>query len=220
MSVPSTQKRDLTTVAQSLPAPSPSDAQDSSILASPARGTQPYPIMEITKTDATRQHALDALHHIETQEARHLTSIAPPALGPGPSPAEDVSCILAYIQKLENKVAALQNRNVSTSQENVHSQHLLSTDEVAASTSLQGVSEQPAYILEIKRFKKLNYRYGSAKYYDDSESVEAIRSREGALRGGGYVMNVFREYDWEGNTLNGKLEICCECIRGYCSRLL
>ena len=64
------------------------------------------------------------------------------------------------------------------------------------------------WIVEIKRFKKLNYRYGSAELYDDSETIEAIRARESAARGGGYVLNVYREYDWEGNALNSKLEIC------------
>jgi AAA+ superfamily predicted ATPase len=38
--------------------------------------------------------------------------------------------------------------------------------------------------------------------------VEAIRARERGARGGGYVLNVYREYDWEGNALNSKLEVC------------
>jgi outer membrane biosynthesis protein TonB len=62
------------------------------------------------------------------------------------------------------------------------------------------------WIVEIKRYKKLNYRFGSAQLYDDSETVEAIRARERGARGGGYVLNVYREYDWEGNALNSKTQ--------------
>jgi hypothetical protein len=112
---------------------------------------------------------------------------------------------LAALQARENG-AANQISSVQLSQPQ------LSINE--ASTERRDNSETPDvplpnhWIVEIKRFKKLNYRYGSAELYNDSESIEAIRARESSSRGGGYVLNVYREYDWEGNALNSKLEIC------------
>lgn len=63
------------------------------------------------------------------------------------------------------------------------------------------------WIAEIKRYK-VNYHYGSAQLYDESEKIEAILARESSARGGVSILKHFREYDWKGNALNSKPEIC------------
>ncbi len=40
---------------------------------------------------------------------------------------------------------------------------------------------------EIKRWKRVNNRYGSSDIYDESEKIEDIRKREREIRRGGYV---------------------------------
>ncbi|KAL9107034.1 MAG: hypothetical protein Q9227_007980 [Pyrenula ochraceoflavens] len=181
-----------------------------------------YPIMEISRMDQTKQQALDALHHIERRTTNKPHVISPSLVGARPTQAQpvDASKILTYIQELERKVAALQAKDSTPAESQ-------DDDQVAEPASAGSTLEVPSFqqprpatpiraepvqsnpwIVEIKRFKKLNYRYGSAELYDDSETIEAIRARESAARGGGYVLNVYREYDWEGNALNSKLEIC------------
>jgi hypothetical protein len=180
------------------------------------RETVPYPIMEINRTDQTRKQALEALHHIEKKQA-HSANFMSPSLGAPRSsaPAADSVNILAYIQDLEKKLAALQAKENGTTNQMPGVQLSQPSRSISeASTDLRDISRTPdlplpnQWIVEIKRFKKLNYRFGSAELYDDSESIEAIRARESSSRGGGYVLNVYREYDWEGNALNSKLEIC------------
>ena len=181
--------------------------------------------MEITRRDATKQQAMDALHHIERRRANRANLIPPmlthsASLPHAKAQTEDSANILAYIQNLESKLAEMQAKvPVSSQDDGANSGDDISNEAEAGDTQdeiprmpVPGRTQEPAapnqWITEIKRFKKLNYRYGSAELYDDSESIEAIRARESAARGGGYVLNVYREYDWEGNALNSKLEIC------------
>lgn len=180
------------------------------------RESPAYPIMEINRTDQTRQQALDALYHIERKQANRANLVSPSLGAPRTSASSaDSVHILAYIQDLEEKLAALEAKENGTTNQTSSAQ--LSQPQLGireASTELRDISRAPdiplpnQWIVEIKRFKKLNYRFGSAELYDDSESIEAIRARESSSRGGGYVLNVYREYDWEGNALNSKLEIC------------
>jgi hypothetical protein len=176
-----------------------------------------YPIMEISRTDQSRQQALHVLHRMEIKQANcpHLMSPSPDTPPSSAATADSVH-LLSYIQELEKKLATLQAKESGTTNQlsSVQlSQPPLNLDE-ATSTEGHDDSEildlppHNLWIVEVKRFKKLNYRYGSAEFYNDSESIEAIRARESASRGGGYVLNVYREYDWEGNALNSKLEIC------------
>ena len=60
---------------------------------------------------------------------------------------------------------------------------------------------------EIKRWKRVNNRYGSSDIYDESEKIEDIRKREREIRSGGYVLSVYDEYDHEGNKTHVFLEI-------------
>jgi hypothetical protein len=172
------------------------------------------PIMDRSRTDNTQQQALDTLHQIERRRANQLHLISPSiSASQVPSLAPSIASIL--IQELLNKFAVLQAEGVQTTQEQssgqIDQQHLtvqqLPDVEPASPASPASFVGKP-WIVETKRFKKLNYRYGSAELYDDSESIEAIRARESAARAGGYVLNMYREYDWEGNALNSKLEIC------------
>ena len=172
-----------------------------------------YPIMEISRVDQTRQQVLDALHHIERKKSRAPNLISPSFGAPrGPPQHPDSTIILSYIEDLEKKIANLQTRELASSSEpanGVAGQEPLKVEPPKANIS--ATPDPPPmnpWIVEIKRFKKLNYRFGSAELYDDSETIEAIRARESAVRGGGYILNVYREYDWEGNALNSKLEIC------------
>jgi hypothetical protein len=176
------------------------------------RSTHAYPIMEIDKSDQTKQQALDALQQIDKRRANRPNLISPSISASGvPSLTPDV---LAYIQELVNKSAALPAKDMQKIQElssvQIDQKHLaiqqLPDVEPASHKSPLPLVTKP-WIVETKRFKKLNYRYGSAELYDDSESIEAIRAREIAATGGGYVLNMYREYDWEGNALNSKLEI-------------
>jgi hypothetical protein len=177
------------------------------------RDLRVYPIMEISRMDPTKQQVLEALHHVERKKANAPNLISPSFGAPqGAAQLPDSSIILSYIEDLEKKIANLQARNPASSGEaasgvGVQQQPNVEATEVKVSATPDPPPMNP-WIVEIKRFKKLNYRYGSAALYDDSETIEAIRTREAAARGGGYVLNVYREYDWEGNALNSKLEIC------------
>ena len=179
--------------------------------------------MEVKRIDQTKLQALEVLQHLERRNNNQPNVVSPSLAGTRQNHAqiEDPSNVLAYIQELERKVAALQAND--TSGQEVPSRTLQAPELAPAGSTLEVPDYHQArpttpdlrepvrsnpWIVEIKRFKKLNYRYGSAELYDDSESIEAIRARESAARGGGYVLNVYREYDWEGNALNSKLEIC------------
>ena len=172
--------------------------------------------MQMSRPDITKQHALDALHHINRRRANQPNHISPSlATSLVPSLTSDSASLLASIQELVNNYAALQAKDTQTNEEPASGdvdQPQLAAQQIPDVEPITHKSpELPAansWIVEIQRFKKLNYCYGSAELYDDSESIEAIRARESAARGGGYVLNVYREYDWEGNALNSKLEIC------------
>jgi hypothetical protein len=175
-----------------------------------------YPIMEINRTDQTRQQALHVIHHTERKQANRLHLISPSLENPlSSTPAADYVHLLTHIQELEKKLAALQAKENGTANQ-ISSAQLSQPQLSINETSIERFEnlETPElplpnqWVVEIKRYKKLNYRYGSAQLYNDSESIEAIRARESSSRGGGYVLNVYREYDWEGNALNSKLEIC------------
>ena len=160
--------------------------------------------------DQAKHQAMEALQHIErNRPLNREAKLGSPQLK---APMADSASILQYIQDLERKVALLQSdAQNDTSSQNVSRPGSADEDAIGPKTResrLDRSQSRAGWIVDIKRFKKLNYRYGSAELYDDSENIEAIRARESSARGGGYVLNVYREYDWEGNALNSKLEIC------------
>ena len=61
--------------------------------------------------------------------------------------------------------------------------------------------------LEIKRWKRVNNRYGSSDLYDESQKIEDIRRKEQEIRSGGYVLSVYDEYDMDGTKMHTLLEI-------------
>ena len=170
------------------------------------RNPSEYPIVEIERTDQTKHNAMEALQHIQRRRVNQPHFISPSLASPQvsfTSPAQDPSSILAYIQDLEQKVASLQAKDTSGPDQapDPRSSGYLAVPEDATQSPVRTrTPDTPStpWIVDIKRFKKLNYRFGSAELYDDSETIEAIRARESAARGGGYVLKVYREYDWEG----------------------
>ncbi|ERF69933.1 hypothetical protein EPUS_05477 [Endocarpon pusillum Z07020] len=185
--------------------------ESSSRIPSDSRALHAYPIAESTK-----HQPLDTLYNMMRRRQNQPNHISPSLVAPQiPSLTSDSSGLLTHIQDLENKLAILQAKVMQTTEEpsgtNIDQQHLpnhrVSEGELVGTNSSDPSQINP-WIVEIKRYKKLNYRFGSAELYDDSESIEAIRAKESAARGGGYILNVYREYDWEGNALNSKLEIC------------
>jgi hypothetical protein len=63
-----------------------------------------YPIMEINRTDQTRQQALHALHHIERKQANRTHLISPSLeTALSSTPAADSVHLLSYIQDLDEK---------------------------------------------------------------------------------------------------------------------
>ena len=181
-----------------------------------SRAMHAHPIAEISRKDLTKQQALDALNHMMKKRQNQPNHISPSLVAPQvPSLTSDSASLLAYVQELVNRLAILQANDTQTTEEpssgHIDQLHLAAHQLPDAEPVNPKSPEPPAtnpWIVEIKRYKKLNYRFGSAELYDDSESIEAIRARESAARGGGYILNVYREYDWEGNALNSKLEIC------------
>ena len=168
--------------------------------------------MDNEKLRLGKQQALEALANIGRKQATR-----PDLLSAGhglqtESGSIPVSSILSYIQNLEGKLDVLEllastnRRDIDRNRQDIDRTYLTSTQE-SDSKSPAPPSPKP-WIVEIKRYKKLNYRHGSAEQYDETDTVEAIRARESAARGGGYVLKVYREYDWEGNALNSKLEVC------------
>jgi hypothetical protein len=168
-----------------------------------------YPAMEITRVDNSKAQAMEAIRHIERGKPGLMAGAVPQiVIG---AKAQESSTILNYIQDLERKIAELQaNRSgtaVSVLQTNLQEEaedDNRSTEAVGSpdhTEERRSLSHSPIpqrvnpWINEIKRYKKLNYRFGSAELYDDSEKIEAIRARESAARGGGYVIKLYREYD-------------------------
>jgi AAA+ superfamily predicted ATPase len=172
-----------------------------------------YPVVEIERMDLGKQQALDALVHIEKKQANR-PNLLPASLAPQVESASmpGSASILTYIHNLERKLEALENLASTNRQDIDRNRQDIDRSQVALAQEQEPkpleLPRPKPWIVEIKRYKKLNYRFGSAQLYDDSETVEAIRARESSARGGGYVLNVYREYDWEGNALNSKLEVC------------
>jgi hypothetical protein len=176
-------------------------------------GTQAYPAVEISMRDTSKTQAMEAMRHIERSRPG-LTSGATPRISLDPT-GQGTSSILNYIQELERKIAALQAAQGGQSGPVPHPQinleerleggdgsmeALSSPDPVEERLTLLRTPESPRpnpWIVDIKRYKKLNYRFGSAELYDDSENIDEIRARESAARGGGYVIKLYREYDCE-----------------------
>jgi hypothetical protein len=168
-----------------------------------------YPALEITRKDNSKGQAMEAMRHIERTRPGLITG-AQPKISLDSSGQESAT-ILNYIQDLERKIAELQasNRHEPTPQVNLEErlEEMNHSTEALASPDLteerRSLSRSPIpqkvnpWIVDIKRYKKLNYRFGSAELYDDSENIEAIRARESAARGGGYVIKLYREYDCE-----------------------
>lgn len=126
--------------------------------------------------------------------------------------------LLAYIQDLEKTVGYLRN----TLQQQGFNRGSLDQKANSRKDSLQRLNnggdeislhddrgDQPnrGWKLEIKRFKKVNDRYGSAEFYDESAKIEDIRKRERELHSGGYVLTINDEYDSEGNQMHVNLDI-------------
>ncbi len=160
--------------------------------------------------DNSKIQAMEAMRHIERNRpgltSGHVPKVALDASGQGSS------TILNYIQDLERKIAELQagrsdpapphqiNLEERVNDMNSSTEALASPDPVEERRDLSRTPDPPRanpWIVEIKRYKKLNYRFGSAELYDDSENIEAIRARESAVRGGGHVIKLYREYDCE-----------------------
>jgi AAA+ superfamily predicted ATPase len=177
------------------------------------RHSKPVPLVSANGADLGKHEALEALLHMERKQG-----IRPNPIAAGLAPhtenfsAPGSASVLTYIKNLEAKVVALQDLATSNRQDIDRNREAINRNRQDIERSQ--ASEPPAlpkaepWIVDVKRYKRLNYRSGSAQLYDDSESVEAIRAREGSARGGGHVLKVYREYDWEGNALNSQLEIC------------
>jgi len=176
-----------------------------------------YPAVEITRVDQNKQRAMEALHHIERgRSGLAITGATQLSLA---AQGQASATVLNYIQDLEKRVAELQasragnnghfnqitESNVTGSNELNDSRKDALTDSredtndkreewKAALHSPHPPISKP-WIVEIKRYKKLNYRFGSAGLYDEAENIEEIRARESAARGGGYVIKLYREHD-------------------------
>ena len=144
------------------------------------RDLRAYPIVEISRMDQTKQQVLEALHHVERKKANAPNLISPSFGAPhSATQPPDSSIILSYIEDLEKKLANLQARNPTSSGEAANGvlvqQQLKAEPPVVKIATTPDPPPMKPWIVEIKRFKKLNYRYGSAELYDDSETIEAIR---------------------------------------------
>lgn len=61
--------------------------------------------------------------------------------------------------------------------------------------------------LEIKRWKRVNNRYGFSEIYDESQKIEDIRKKEQEIRSGGFVLSIYDEYDVDGKLKKTLLQI-------------
>lgn len=106
----------------------------------------------------------------------------------------------AYIHELKKTVAAL--RGAQQRQHRKTQSHRSTGDAIRDEHP-----EKNGWNLELKSWKKVNNRYGSADIYDESEKIEDIRKREREIRSGGHVLSVYDEYDYDGNKMQVLLEI-------------
>ena len=63
-------------------------------------------------------------------------------------------------------------------------------DHVRAGAFPSSEDGDKGWTLKIKRWKRVNNRYGSSDLYDESQKIEDIRSKEQEIRSGGYVLSV------------------------------
>lgn len=167
-----------------------------------------YPAVEITRVEQTEWQAIDALCHIERGRPGLTSAIAPKF--PLGAQGQDNATILTYIRSLEKKVAELQGsrsgkngqlENTATpiaASQNLNDSRAdlaAKAEECRPALHFSRPSMSKPWVVEVKRYKKLNYRFGSAELYDDSEEIEEIREREAAARGGGHVIKFYKEYD-------------------------
>ena len=126
--------------------------------------------------------------------------------------------ILAYIQVLEKTIGNLRNtlqqqgtyRSSPDQKSNSRKDSLQRQPNCENDWSLReenGGWPNEEWKLEVKRYKKVHDRYGSAEFYDESEKIEDIRKRERELHSGGYILTMYDEYDSEGNRMHVSLDI-------------
>lgn len=123
--------------------------------------------------------------------------------------------LLAYIQDLEKTVGNLRStllqhrgsldQNSSSRKDSLQRQ-TNGVDDISLHDD-RGDQPHEGWKLEVKRVKKVNDRYGSAEFYDESAKIEDIRKRERELHSGGYVLTLNDEYDSEGNQMHVNLDI-------------
>ena len=161
--------------------------------------------LEAPKRAPSHDDAMAALHHVHKEQANHphLYPPNPGSLGgtatPRPAPMDDAAILQAYIKRLEAKLDALSSK--------IEDKDDLLSLQSAKSPVLGEESFEPGeWIAQVKKYKKFNYRYGSAQLYDDSESFQEIQHRE-HQSAGGFVIQVYHEYDWDGRDLSTKMEI-------------
>ena len=112
------------------------------------------------------------------------------------------------MQDLERTIASLR-RSISPGQyQKGESEHEgSSTQEEHRNDTRLAAQGQEEWKPELKRWKRVKNRYGSQYMYDENEKIEDIRKRERGSRSGGYVLNMYDEFDSEGNKTDVKLEI-------------
>lgn len=173
--------------------------------------------MESEKVWLAKQQALDVNGHFGRKQANRLDLSSAHQSESGVIPASILAHFQNQFSSLEGKLdalgilAAMNRDDIDQNRQDQDRAYINSAQE--REPKPLGSSGPKPWIVDIKRYKKLNYRHGSASLYDDKETVEAIRARESAARGGGYVLKLYREYDWEGNALNAKLEVCSTPLR-------
>ena len=152
---------------------------------------------------------VDMLRNPEWEEAMELN----PARGQLLSQIRTQLQGLSYLNDLENEVNELRTGQSTQFEGSPHSSHHRHgsfpsnrAEDYVASSHRDGHGET-GWKLEVKRWKRVNGRNGTTDLYDESEKIEDIRKREREIRSGGYVLNVYDEYDPDGNISQVLLEI-------------
>ncbi|KAG8530428.1 uncharacterized protein KY384_004930 [Bacidia gigantensis] len=137
---------------------------------------------------------------------------------------QSVGAVSPYVKDLESAITALGGQQVlqrirlshsRRSRSNIdldespRSERLPANDEsrLRADTFMPKEEPNSGWKLEIKRWKRVNNRYGSSDLYDESEKIEDIRKREQEIRSGGYPILIYDEFDTDGNKMHILLEV-------------
>ena len=164
-------------------------------------------IIDLRKRDvqAFKAKVADLLYEKDREPHVSLDAAQGNILPASRAQKDELVNVVAHIRDLERTIASLR-RGMQPGQYQSEHEGSSNRDDHPIE-NLYAAQYQEEWKSELKRWKRVKNRYGSYEVYDESEKIEDIRKRERGLLRGGYILNVYDEFDGEENKTDVKLEI-------------